>query len=178
MRKKSNIGIYIIDCIRMYLYVSVCKACICLYMHVLQYEYNYVCIGMYCMYYVYLLWYVCLSVLKGISMYCLYMCVLRVSAYIRVLYVYVGIGMNWLYCMCVCMVCIVCICFYILNMSENTYIYMQIQAIHAYTWIHTRYIKNPNVCIGMYIFVNTYKYNVHCLNTCTIHTTRFTDVCG
>ncbi len=136
-----------------YVFLSI-YACICMYMHVCIYMHVY-------MYYYVLIVYVCSA---GISMYVCIRCIFMYTYVLHVLYV--------------CVYCIYCMYMhvYFKDVSQNTYIYMQIKSIHANTSIHTWYVQSQHVCIGMYISCNTCKYRMECLNTYQIQTARFTDV--
>jgi hypothetical protein len=97
----------------------------------------------------------------------MYVCITCICIYTYVLHVF-----------CVCMYCLYCMYMhgYFKDLSQNTYIYIQIPAIHANTQIHTRYLRSPNLCICLYILTNTCQYRMECFNTCNIHTCIFTDV--
>jgi hypothetical protein len=143
------------------MYVFVCIVCIsiCLYTYGM---YLPVCMYMRVYMYTYvLIVYICSA---GISM---YVCITCIFIYTYVLHV-----------LCVCMYCLYCmhVHVYFKDVSQNTYIYIQIPAIHANTQVHSRYIQSPNLCICMYILINTCKYRMECLNTRKIHTCRFSDV--
>jgi hypothetical protein len=95
----------------------------------------------------------------------MYLCIVCICVYVYVL--------NVLH-LCMCCIYSMHVHVYFKDMSHNTFIYMHIQAIHAYMKIHTRDKKSPNVCIGMYVMGNTFRYIMTCSNTYQIRAIWFT----